>query len=133
MKPCSVLLSLGLMSGHALAETPRDFLVKFESEARASSAAFSASPVRGEQFFRAAGAVDWRCSTCHSDNPSGVGKHATTGKPIEPLAPAGNSKRFVRTDTVEKWFKRNCKDVLERPCSPAEKADLMAYLLTVKR
>jgi hypothetical protein len=30
---------------------------------------------------------------------------------------------------VEKWFKRNCNDVLARACTPAEKADVLAYLL----
>jgi hypothetical protein len=116
----------------AQAETPRDFLNRFESEARAGAPAFAASAVRGEKFFHAAGAKDWRCSTCHTDNPAVAGKHATTSKPIEPLAPAANAGRFVRGDKVDKWFKRNCNDVLERACTPAEKADLIAYLITVK-
>jgi hypothetical protein len=30
---------------------------------------------------------------------------------------------------VEKWFRRNCNDVLGRTCTPSEKADVMAYLL----
>lgn len=134
MKSRLALISLGLMSlGLAHAETPRDFLTRFESEAKVSAPTFSASAARGEQFFHKAGNKDWHCSTCHTDNPSASGKHATTSKPIDPLAPAANADRFVRTDKVDKWFKRNCNDVLERVCSPAEKADLMAYLLTAKK
>jgi hypothetical protein len=30
---------------------------------------------------------------------------------------------------VEKWFTRNCRDVLGRECTPAEKADIMAWLI----
>ncbi|TBR21868.1 MAG: DUF1924 domain-containing protein, partial [Candidatus Nitrosotenuis sp.] len=29
---------------------------------------------------------------------------------------------------VEKWFKRNCKETLERECTPQEKGDFLAYL-----
>lgn len=126
-----VLLPLGalLLLGPAHAETPRDFLGRFEAQARADAPGFVASASRGERFFRQAGTKDWRCSTCHTDNPAAVGKHATTSKPIDPLAPHANVERFVRADKVDKWFKRNCNDVLERACSPAEKADLLAYLL----
>ena len=39
---------------------------------------------------------------------------------------------FTDTAKIEKWFKRNCKDVLERECSAAEKADVLSYLMGVK-
>lgn len=132
MKSRLMLLAGVFCVSAAHAETARDFLNRFEGEARASAPAFVASAARGEKFFHAPGAKDWRCSTCHTDNPAVVGKHATTSKPIEPLAPAVNAGRFVRPDKVDKWFKRNCKDVLDRACTPAEKADLIAYLITVK-
>ena len=130
-----VLLPLGvlLLAVPARADTPRDFLGRFETQARAEAPGFAASAVRGERFFHQAGSKDWRCSTCHTDNPSAVGKHATTSKPIDPLSPLTNAERFVRADKVDKWFKRNCNDVLERACSPAEKADLLAYLLNAKK
>lgn len=133
MKPFSCfLLTLGLAPlSPVQAETPTDFLRRFETEARAGAPAFAASAARGERFFHTAGAKDWRCSTCHTDNPASIGKHATTSKAIDPLAPAANVARFVRPDKVDKWFKRNCNDVLDRACSPAEKADVLAYLMTV--
>ena len=127
-------LLAALLAAPALhAETPQDFLTRFEAEARGAQPGFAASAARGEKFFHAAGAADWRCSSCHTDNPAAVGKHATTAKRIDPLAPAANAERFVNPAKVDKWFKRNCKEVLERACSPSEKADLMAYLITVKR
>ena len=33
---------------------------------------------------------------------------------------------------VDKWFRRNCKDVLSRECTPAEKSDVIAFLLSLK-
>jgi hypothetical protein len=64
--------------------------------------------------------------------PTTEGKHATTGKAIAPLAPGFNPKAFTDTAKVDKWFRRNCKDVLSRECTAPEKADVMAYLLSLK-
>jgi hypothetical protein len=116
----------------ARAETARDFLGRFEAEARTQAAGFAASPVRGAGFFKSTHGSDWSCASCHTDNPTATGKHARTGKPIQPLAPAANAERFAQAEKVEKWFKRNCGDVLGRPCSAAEKADVLAWLITVK-
>ena len=41
-------------------------------------------------------------------------------------------KTFTDTAKVDKWFRRNCKDVLSRECSAAEKADVMAFLTHLK-
>ena len=51
-----------------------------------------------------------------------------TGKPIEPMAPAVNPKRLTDPAKVAKWFKRNCNDVLERPCTAREQGDVITYL-----
>ena len=48
---------------------------------------------------------------------------------IAPLAPAFNPERFTETAKVDKWFRRNCNDVLKRECTAAEKADVVAWLL----
>jgi hypothetical protein len=60
------------------------------------------------------------------------GQHAATGKPITALAPAANPQRFTDAAKTEKWFRRNCNDVLGRECSAAEKADVLGWLLTLK-
>ena len=57
----------------------------------------------------------------------------TASEPIEPLAPAFNAERFADTAKSEKWFRRNCNDVLGRECTASEKADVLAWLLTLKR
>ncbi|MGZ3790026.1 MAG: DUF1924 domain-containing protein, partial [Bacteriovorax sp.] len=33
---------------------------------------------------------------------------------------------------VQKWFKRNCNDVLERVCTPQEKGDFVKYMMSIK-
>jgi len=89
------------------------------------------SAARGETFYRAK-AGDVACATCHGDSPKDHGKHATTGKEILPMAPAANPDRFTDAAKVEKWFRRNCNDVLKRACSAAEKGDFITYLTSVR-
>lgn len=87
---------------------------------------------QGEVFFNQKHGRQWSCASCHNTPPVTTGKHASTSKPIKPLAPSANSEAFTDAAKVEKWFRRNCKDVLERECTAAEKADVMAYLLGVR-
>ena len=55
-----------------------------------------------------------------------------TGKPIAPLAPLANGERFTDLAFADKWFRRNCNDVLGRACTAQEKGDVLAYLMQVK-
>lgn len=125
----------GTLAGSlALAETPADFLKQFEAAARHESAAFQGfSAQRGETFFRTPHGREWSCASCHTPNPTAAGKHAKTDKAVAPLAPAANAERFTRTDKVDKWFRRNCNDVLGRACTAQEKGDVLAYLTSLKK
>lgn len=123
----------GVMMQPAYAQTADETLAAIKTDASQADPSFQGfSAARGEGFFKAKHGTDWSCSTCHTDNPAATGKHATTSKTIQPLAPAANAERFTNHDKVAKWFKRNCKDVLDRVCTPQEKGDVLAYLLTVK-
>jgi Domain of unknown function (DUF1924) len=75
---------------------------------------------------------EWSCASCHGVVPTRSGKHAATGKPIAPLAPAFNAVRFTEAAKTEKWFRRNCNDVMGRECTAAEKADVLSWLLSLK-
>jgi hypothetical protein len=68
------------------------------------------------------------CTTCHGDDLRVKGKHVRTGKVIEPMAPSVNKDRLTDPKFIEKWFRRNCKWVLNRECTPQEKGDLLTYL-----
>ncbi|MEN9434269.1 MAG: hypothetical protein RLZZ422_1858 [Pseudomonadota bacterium] len=126
-----LILSLLVTSASvALAETPQDFLKTYETEAKAAGNFTGFDTVRGKLFFNQTHGNDWSCASCHTANPAQAGKHAKTGKAIDPLAPSANSERFTNAKKVEKWFKRNCNDVLDRECTALEKGDVLSYLLT---
>jgi len=123
----------GFMSLSASAQTPNEILAAIKNEAKSSNSAFQGfSADRGANFFKQKHANELSCASCHTDNPAAAGKHAKTGKIIKALAPSANAERFTDTAKVEKWFKRNCNDVLDRVCTPQEKGDVITYLLTVK-
>jgi mono/diheme cytochrome c family protein len=92
------------------------------------------SPERGQRFFTKnfGRELGWSCSTCHGSNPTRPGKDDVSDKKIGPLAPAFNAQRFTDKVTVENAFRLNCKDVVGRECSAAEKADVLSWLLSFK-
>lgn len=111
----------------AMAATPAELLAGYTAQAGQS-----ANAAKGEAFFKASHGQEWQCSSCHGKSPMTSGRHASTDKVIEPLAPAANAKRFTDSAKVEKWFRRNCKDVLARECAPSEKANVLAWLITLR-
>lgn len=126
-KVASVLALLVSVGAHA-ADT--DWSAQLQRFATEAGAAGQAS--RGQAFFTQRHGGEWSCASCHGSPPTQQGKHASTGKAIAPLAPAFNPKGFTDTAKVDKWFRRNCNDVLQRACSAQEKADVMAYLGSLK-
>lgn len=118
-----LLLGFGIS---AYAQTPQDFLKTYESQSGKVSVS------RGEQFFNSKHGKEWSCASCHENPPNHETKHIVTGKLIKPLSPSVNPARFTDDAKVEKWFKRNCNDVLGRECTSQEKADVLAWLISVK-
>ena len=123
----SILAAALALAGAADAATPSEQLAGYTAAAKVA-----ADPARGQKLFTTTGTKDWSCSSCHGATPTGTGKHASTGKAIQPLAPAANAERFADPAKTEKWFRRNCNDVLGRECSAGEKADVLAWLMTLK-
>jgi len=122
-----------LLASLAAAGTPADQQKRFEDELRAAGSPLGGfSAQRGEEFFNATHGSEWSCSSCHTSNPLAAGKHARTAKLIAPLAPAANPERFTDAATVDKWFRRNCNDVLGRLCTAQEKGDVLQYLMSLK-
>lgn len=122
-----------LLSLNALADAPADFMTRYAAQAGVAASALS--PARGEAFYRQerahpAGATR-SCAGCHGADPRQAGR-TRVGKRIEPLAPVVNGARFTDAAKVEKWFRRNCMDVLQRECSAQEKGDFVAWLSQLK-
>ncbi len=131
---CALVVVAGLISGPAFAQTPEEALATIQNDAAQTASGFKGfSAARGESFFKSKHGYEWSCSSCHTENPAMPGKHAKTGKAIQPFAPSANAERFSDPAKVAKWFKRNCNDVLDRVCTPQEKGDVLTYLLTVKK
>lgn len=125
--PLITLLALTLVCATAGAGTAQEQLAALSAQAGSP-----ADPARGQRLFTSRHGGEWSCSSCHLAPPIQAGRHASTGKAIAALAPAANPQRFSDPAKSEKWFRRNCKDVLGRECSNAEKADVLAWLLSLK-
>ena len=140
-------------------ETPEQMLERYAEQAKAADPAFGGfSPERGHAFYlqkhalMGVGAVS--CASCHRKDPReqirahrveilcrachviNDEEHPTPEEAklryIEPFAPHAHPERFTNSDRVEQFFKRNCTMVLKRECTPIEKGDLIAWLLTVE-
>jgi hypothetical protein len=132
----TLILSGFLVSMNVLAATPQELLQQYGAQAKQENAAFAGfSADRGASLFRTerthSDGKAVSCSTCHTADPRNQGK-TRASKVIEPLAPIANPQRFTDPAKVEKWFGRNCKDVLERACTAQEKGDFIQYLVNVK-
>ena len=123
----AITISLAFAPTPGAAATSREMLASY-----AAQAGTAAQPSRGQQLFTTRHGREWSCSSCHGAVPVQPGKHAATGKPIGAMAVASNAQRFTDEAKVEKWFRRNCNDVMGRECTPAEKADVLAWLMTLK-
>lgn len=122
-------LAFALPAWGAPDTTPEKLLAAYTAQAGAP-----ASPERGEKLFNTNFGRDLglSCASCHGAAPNKNGQHALTEKKIAPLAPAANPKRFTDRTAVELNFRMNCKDVVGRECTAAEKADVLSWLLTIK-
>jgi cytochrome c553 len=120
-----------LFASSVQAATPIELMKGYSAEASHQQAGFVPSAQRGADFFARRFGVSAKmptCTSCHGEDPSKGGRHVVTDKPIKPLAPSANSERFTDLAKAEKWFRRNCKEVVGRDCAAAEKADFIAFL-----
>lgn len=127
------LLAAALLLGattSAVADTPANILAKYEKQAGAKGSA-----ERGKAFFTQdfKQVLGWTCSSCHTADPTRRGTDQLKEKPMAPLAPAANAKRLTDPATVENAFTLNCADVVGRKCTPQEKADVLAWLISLKK
>lgn len=127
-KARGVLMLVLLTAASAQAVTPSELLSGYAAQAGMTVAQID--PAAGERLFRQGGSGEKQCTSCHTQDPRAAGK-TRAGKRIEPMAPAVNPARFTDAAKVEKWFGRNCKDVLGRECTPVEKAGVLAWLMRI--
>lgn len=131
MKSISVLILLGSMLIAPLADaTPASdaLLAKYKTEGVSK---IDAAKAKADWIKESKGEEGemMSCSSCHTTDLTKAGKHHKTHKVIEPMSPRVNAERFTDEKKIEKWFKRNCKDVWARECTAQEKADFLTFLL----
>lgn len=112
------------------AELPAGLLERYAGLARADDATFAGfEAARGKRLYLEEHPKG-SCATCHTDDPRRTGR-SPAGKIIEPLAPSANAQRFTDRAEADKWFDRNCKQILGRVCTARERGDVLAWLLTI--
>ena len=124
----ATLFLLAGVVGGARADVVSDLLRQYQGQGASTFNASTAEAMWTKPFADSKTGETRRCSTCHTEDLRRMGKHATTGKAIEPLAPSANPKRLTEAEKIEKWLTRNCKWVLARECSPQEKGDFLVMI-----
>ena len=118
-----------ILSTAVLAGPREDLLAQYAAAAK--SAGFSAA--RGQilhtQNFSGGKADTQSCTSCNGKDTRSAGR-TRTGKAIEPVALSVTPARYTDPAKVEKWFKRNCTEVLGRECTPQEKGDWLSFVLS---
>lgn len=119
------------VSSAEAAETPAGLLERYAAAARAQDASFVGfDQARGRQLYfeeHERSGKRSACASCHGQDPAQGGR-SPAGKRIEALDPAVTPSRFTDAAFAEKWFDRNCKQVLGRPCTPLEKGDFITWV-----
>jgi mono/diheme cytochrome c family protein len=113
----------------AFADSRTDLLAQYATAAQ--STGFSAA--RGQTLHTrsfAGGKADTpACTACHGNDSRGSGR-TPTGEAIDAVAISVTPTRYTNPAKVEKWFKRNCIEVLGRECTPQEKGDWLTYVIS---
>lgn len=129
-----IIASLALsFSGTSTAGPREDQLARYASAAKSGNASFAGfSSERGRAFHNQSatgGKPDTpSCTSCHGKDPRAAGR-TQTGKAIDPVAVSAVPSRYTDPAKVEKWFKRNCNEVLGRECSAQEKGNWLTFML----
>jgi hypothetical protein len=126
----SGLPTAGAVAGGA----QQQVLDQYAAEARAADPSFSGfSAARGQTLFTTrwtTGQPDLpSCTSCHTSDPHNAGR-TPAGKSLEPMAASASPTRFSDIAKTEKWFGRNCHNVIGRPCAPVEKGDFITFMLS---
>ena len=122
-----------LFAGASQAGVREDQLAQYASAAKAQTPGFAGfSAERGKalhmQDFTGGKPDTPACTSCHGKDTRSTGR-APSGKTVDAMAISVTPARYTDPAKVEKWFKRNCTEVLGRVCTPQEKGDWLTFML----
>ena len=129
----AILLLPALLPASSVAAPRDELLASLAAAAKTADPAFSGfSAARGEKlhFTRFSGgkAQTPSCTSCHGDDPRSTGR-TPAGKTIDALALSVTPTRYGDPAKVDKWFKRNCQEVLGRQCTALEMGDWLSFMI----
>jgi len=114
-------------SSSVYAQDAESFLQQFSQAAKTTP-----SVEKGRNFFNSKHGRKYSCSSCHNDPPTTEGTDQDSDEQVKILAPAFNARAFTKEKKVTKNFRKYCNNVVGRECTDAEKADILAYLMSLK-
>lgn len=129
----AVVLGLWRVLPSGTADASPALLSAYAAEARADDPSFTGfDATRGRALYLTEHETKngpTSCATCHASDPKAEGR-TPVGKRIEPLAPSVTPERFTDRAKADKWFDRNCTQVLGRRCTARERGDFITFVST---
>ncbi len=131
----TVAMAVAMIAAGTASAGPReDLLARSAATAKTATPAMAGfSAARGKpldtQAFTGGKPDTPSCTACHGKDPRGAGR-TPAGKVIEAVAVSVTPTRYNDAAKVEKWFKRNCNEVLGRECSAQEKGDWLTFMIS---
>jgi mono/diheme cytochrome c family protein len=117
-----------ILSSATFAGPREDLLAQYAAAAKTTGFSAARGQTMHTQNFSGGKPDTPSCITCHGKDTRGAGS-TRTGKAIEPVALSVTPTRYTDPAKVEKWFKRNCAEVLGRECTPQEKGDWLTFVI----
>lgn len=128
MKAFYLMIVSALISTSVLANTVDQRLQEYSTQGGKNFSADAGKAMWSREFKSAEDGKLRACTTCHSGDLRKSGRHAVTGKVIDPMSPAVNKDRLTDAEKIEKWFGRNCKWTYGRECTAQEKGDFLKFI-----
>jgi len=128
------LIAVSFIEAKELNPQMQEFMNSLQVKAKQQNPSFQAFDyARGETIFTTQmmgkNGTLISCVSCHTNDLSKNGRNERTNKVIEPLSPLTNPTRFTDVKEVQKWLRRNFKDVYNREGTPLEQGDVVTYII----
>lgn len=123
------IFAAGFFATSASAGTREDLLAQYAAAAKSSGFSAARGQTLHTQNFAGGKPDTPACTSCHGKDVRAGGR-TPGGKAIDAVAVSVTPTRYTDPAKVEKWFKRNCNEVLGRECTPQEKGDWLAYVIS---
>ena len=128
------LVGANLAQGADFNQPMQGYIDALKREAKAANPNFSDFDyARGEKLFamknKSKNGEMISCQSCHNADLRTNATNIFTGKSISPLAPSANPSRLTDTKEVQKWLRRNFKDMFLREGTALEKGDVLYYMI----